>query len=103
MATGKPESDDAHQNPFGELAGQVDNYRRQAERLGRLLSGRQFLECPSCGLHEDELADMTLVVATTEEPGQDTGLRFAAMDEEGATWWCPSCGSPFSAGPPGDA
>lgn len=98
MAIGKPESDDAHEDPFGELAGQVDNYRRQAERLGRLLSGRHLLECPSCGLHEDELADMTMVVATAEEPGHDTGLRFSAMDDEARTWWCPACGSPFAPG-----
>ena len=64
MATSKSDRDGAHEDPFGELAGQVDNYRRQAERLGRLLSGRQLLECPNCGLHEDELADMTLVVVT---------------------------------------
>jgi len=102
MAIGKPESDDAHEDPFGELAGQVDNYRRQAERLGRLLSGRQLLECPSCGLHEDELADMTLVVAAADQPGIDTGLRFLVMDDEGAVWSCPSCGSPFSAGPAGE-
>ena len=88
--------DDAHEDPFGELAGQVDNHRRQAEHLGRLLSGRQLLECPSCGLHEDELADMTRIVASAEEPGQDTGLRFAAMDDEETTWLCPSCGLPFA-------
>ena len=103
MATSKSDRDGAHEDPFGELAGQVDNYRRQAERLGRLLSGRQLLECPNYGLHEDELADMTLVVVTGDEPGIDTGLRFSAMDDENRTWWCPSCGSPFSTGSPGEA
>jgi len=89
------ERDDAHEDPLRNLAGQVDNYRRQAERLGRLLSGRALLECPSCGLHEDELADMTRIVAADVQPGEDTGLRFTALDD-GATWLCPSCGSPFA-------
>lgn len=103
MAMEKREDQGGDEDPYGDLAGQVDNYRRQAERLGRLLSGRQLLECPSCGLHEDELADMTLVVATAQEPGVDTGLRFSAMDDTGSTWWCPSCGSPFSVGSQEDA
>jgi len=88
------ERDGAHEDPRRKLAGQVDNYRRQAEHLGRLLSGRALLECPSCGLHEDELADMTRIVATDEEPGTDTGLAFSPLDD-GATWLCPACGSPF--------
>lgn len=46
---------------------------------------------------------MTLVVVTGDEPGIDTGLRFSAMDDENRTWWCPSCGSPFSTGSPGEA
>jgi rubrerythrin len=93
------ERDDAHEDPLQKLAGQVDNYRRQAEHLGRLLSGRALLECPSCGLHEDELADMTRIVATAEEPGEDTGLRFSSMDDEETTWICPGCGLPFSPDP----
>ena len=99
MAMEKREDQGGDEDPYGDLAGQVDNYRRQAERLGRLLSGRQLLECPSCGLHEDELADMTLIVATAEEPARDTGLRFCALDERESTWSCPSCGLPFSLDP----
>ncbi|MEK7391975.1 MAG: hypothetical protein AAB214_05345 [Fibrobacterota bacterium] len=91
----KQERDDAHEDPLRKLAGQVDNYRRQAERIGRLLSGRALLECPSCGLHEDELADMTRIVATEDRPGEDTGLNFSPLDD-GATWLCPACGSPFA-------
>ena len=71
-----------------DLAGQVETYRLQAEELGRLQVGRALLECPSCGLREDELADLTLVVCTVEEPGIDTGLRFAG--DEGS-WICPAC------------
>ena len=63
----------------------------------QLLSGRALLECPSCGLHEDVRADMTLVTVAAEAPDLDTGLSFAAMDEEGAYWWCPGCGQPFAA------
>ena len=72
-----------------DLAGQVESYRQQAEELGRLQAGRPLLECPSCGLREDELADLTLVVCTRDEPGIDTGLRFA--EGEDGTWMCPSC------------
>lgn len=72
-----------------DLAGQVESYRLQAEELGRLQAGRALLECPSCGLREDELADLTLVVCTAEEPNTDTGLRFVEM--EGGRWMCPSC------------
>jgi hypothetical protein len=72
-----------------DLAGQVESYRLQAEELGRLQAGRALLECPSCGLREDELADLTLVVSTPEEPGTDTGLRFVEL--EGGGWMCPSC------------
>jgi hypothetical protein len=91
--------DEPGQDPLQKLAGQVDNYRRQAENLQHLLRGRGPLECPRCGLHEDELADMTVVVAERDRPGQDTGLRFAAMDDQEATWWCPSCGTPFTPDP----
>lgn len=90
------ERDEAHEDPLQKLAGQVDNYRRQAEHLGRLLSGRALLECPSCGLHEDELADMTIIVATEDEPGDDTNLRFAPLDDDETTWLCPGCGLPFT-------
>ncbi len=89
-------SDESHIDPLRDLAEQVENYRRQAEHLGRLMNGRALLECPACGMHEDELADMTRIVATEEMPGKDTGLCFAAMDDEEATWWCPGCGQPFS-------
>lgn len=77
------------------LAGQVERYRLQAEELGRLQVGRALLECPSCGLHEDELADLTVVVCRPEQPGIDTGERFQPLDDEDATWICPGCGQPF--------
>jgi len=76
-----------------DLAGQVESYRLQAENLGRLQAGRAFLECPSCGLREDELADLTLVVCTVEEPGIDTGLRFLEIGDANSTWMCPVCQS----------
>jgi hypothetical protein len=79
------------------LAGQVERYRLQAEELGRLQIGRPLLECPSCGLHEDELADLSVVVCTEDAPGQDTGLRFQSLDDDG-TWLCPGCGQPFQCG-----
>lgn len=74
-----------------DLAGQVDTYRLQAEELGRLQVGRPLLECPSCGLREDELADLTLVVCTPQEPETDTGLRFLSVDDGEETWICPAC------------
>ncbi|HNY31259.1 MAG TPA: hypothetical protein PKO15_10270 [Fibrobacteria bacterium] len=82
-------------SPLEDLARQVERYRDQAEMLGTLQAGRKLLECPSCGLHEDELADLSLVVVTDDEPGLDTGLRFAALDEHSRTWVCPACGTPF--------
>lgn len=100
MTTENPKSDDDHQDPLRKLAGQVDHYRRQAENLQHMLAGRTLLECPSCGLHEDELADMTVIVASQDAPGQDTGLRFAAMDDDESTWWCPGCGQPFAQASP---
>jgi hypothetical protein len=99
MTTENTTPRDPSEDPLRNLAGQVDNYRRQAENLQHLLNGRGLLECPGCGLHEDELADMTVLVATRDRPGEDTGLRFEAMDDAGATWWCPSCGTPFSTAP----
>jgi len=96
------ERDEAHEDPLRKLAGQVDNYRRQAEQLGRLLSGRALLECPSCGLHEDERADMTRIVSTEEDPSRDTGLRFSPLDDDESTWLCPGCGLPFSPDPSED-
>jgi hypothetical protein len=74
-----------------DVAGQLESYRLQAEELGMLQAGRALLECPSCGLREDELADLTFVVCTPEEPGIDTGLRFEASSEDSSTWICPSC------------
>jgi hypothetical protein len=76
--------------PLREVAGQVESYRRQAEALGRLQVGRTLLECPSCGLYEDELADLRVVCCLPDEPGTDTGLRFLPM-EGGETWMCPAC------------
>ena len=97
MTTDNTTPDDDREDPLRNLAGQVDHYRRQAENLQHLLTGRALLECPACGLHEDELADMTVIVVAVDLPGADTGLRFAAMDEDGSYWWCPGCGQPFSA------
>ena len=99
MTMEKRTPDEPSEDPLQKLAGQVDNYRRQAENLQKLFNGRSLLECPGCGLHEDELADMTVLVATRDRPGVDTGMRFAAMDDQETTWWCPSCGTPFGADP----
>ncbi|HXP90792.1 MAG TPA: hypothetical protein VN931_07695 [Fibrobacteria bacterium] len=76
--------------PLREVAGQVESYRRQAEELGRMQVGRPLLECPSCGLYEDELADLRFMVCAEDKPGVDTGLRFLPMDG-GDTWMCPAC------------
>jgi uncharacterized protein (UPF0212 family) len=83
-----------------KLAGQVESYRLQAEELGKMQVGRALLECPSCGLREDELADLTFVVCRAEEPAIDTGLRFVEL--EGGGWMCPSCQAvvPTSDSPP---
>jgi hypothetical protein len=78
-------------DPLKDLAGQVERYRLQAEELGRMQVGRPLLECPGCGLHEDELADLTVVVCREGAPGLDTGLRFLSQDEEDGTWLCPAC------------
>lgn len=96
MAKEKNDSHSGSSDPLQDLALQVERYRDQAEALGKLQAGRQLLECPSCGLHEDELADLSLIVATENEPTIDTGLRFRQVDEEGETWLCPGCLSPFS-------
>jgi len=76
--------------PLREVAGQVESYRQQAEALGRMQVGRTLLDCPSCGLYEDELADLRVVCCFPEEPGKDTGLRFLPS-EGGETWMCPAC------------
>ncbi len=96
MTTENPTPGAAGEDPLRNLAGQVDQYRRQAENLRQLLSGRALLECPSCGLHEDVRADMTLVVIAADAPDRDTGLSFSPMDDAGAYWWCPGCGQPFA-------
>lgn len=83
--------DDQGLHHLRDLAGQVERYRLQAEELGRLQAGRPLLECPACGLREDELADLTLVVCTPEEPGIDTGMRFEPLTDEGSRWICPAC------------
>lgn len=88
---GTTESD----SPLQDLARQVERYRDQAELLGTLQTGRRLLECPSCGLHEDELADLSLIVATDEDPGQDTGLRFLPVEGDSPSWSCPACGMPL--------
>lgn len=76
-------------DPLKHLASQVDRYRQQAEDLSVLQTGRQLIACPQCGLHEDELADLSLAVCTEDRPGIDTGLRFAPIDDE--SWMCPAC------------
>ena len=76
--------------PLRELAGQVESYRLQAEELGRMQVGRSLLECPSCGLYEDELADLRFMVCAAGKPGMDTGLRFLPI-EGGESWMCPAC------------
>lgn len=73
----------------------MERYRDQAEMLGALQTGRKLLECPWCGLHEDELADLSLIVATEEDPRTDSGLRFQALDDDPERWLCPGCQSPF--------
>ena len=93
--------DDLGKDALKDLAGQVETYRLQAELLGRMQVGRPLLDCPGCGLHEDELADLTVVVCLADEPGIDTGMRFLPADEEGGTWICPGCGSPVRTVPEG--
>lgn len=77
------------------LAGQVESYQRQAEEVGSMLAGHHLLECPNCGLAEDALADLTLRVVHPDRPGEDTGLRFEALDDDETTWNCPNCGNVF--------
>ena len=93
----KESGNDHDKDPLMDLAGQVERYRLQAEELGRLQVGRPLLECPDCGFHEDELADLSVVVCSPDEPGVPTGLAFQPLDESGSTWLCPGCGLPFSA------
>ncbi|QQS04960.1 MAG: hypothetical protein IPK50_22215 [Fibrobacterota bacterium] len=95
MATEKNQEQSGSSSPLQDLARQVERYRDQAEILGKLQAGRQLLECPSCGLHEDELADLSLIVAAEDEPGLDTGLRFAPLDAGSEGWSCPGCGMTF--------
>jgi predicted RNA-binding Zn-ribbon protein involved in translation (DUF1610 family) len=96
MAEEKNQEQSGCSSPLQDLARQVERYRDQAEIIGKLQAGRQLLECPSCGLHEDELADLSLIVATEDEPGLDTGLRFAPVESDVERWSCPGCGMTFA-------
>ncbi|MCB9496125.1 MAG: hypothetical protein H6686_04470 [Fibrobacteria bacterium] len=83
-------------DPRRDLARQVEELRRQAEEVGAMVAGHRLLECPSCGLAEDALADLTVRVVLPERPDEDTGLRFSALDDDEATWSCPQCGTVFA-------
>lgn len=87
-----PQEDD---DALRRLAGQVESYHLQAEEMGRMLAGHRLLECPNCGLAEDALADLTLRVVHPDRPGEDCGLRFECLDDEGTDWTCPNCGTVF--------
>ena len=77
------------------LAEQVETYSRQAEEMGRMVTGHALLVCPACGLAEDTLADLTVRVVHPDHPDVDTGLRFEAADESETVWTCPACGELF--------
>lgn len=87
----KKSEDERDLNHLKDLAGQVERYHLQAQELGRMQIGRPLLECPGCGLYEDELADLTVVVCGIDAPGIDSGLRFEPLDEKDGTWLCPAC------------
>lgn len=83
-------------DPLRRLAEQVQTYSRQAEEVGRMVTGHPILVCPACGLAEDTLADLTIRVVHPDHPDEDTGLRFEAADESEAVWTCPACGELFA-------
>jgi len=87
-------------DPLRRLAEQVESYSRQAEEVGAMLAGHRSLACPSCGLAEDTLADLTLRVVHPDHPDEDTGLRFESADEDGHAWVCPACGEMFDVSNP---
>lgn len=82
-------------DPLRRLAEQVQSYSRQAEEVGRMVTGHPLLVCPACGLAEDALADLTVRVVHPDHPDEDTGLRFEAADDSEAVWTCPACGEIF--------
>lgn len=82
-------------DPLRRLAEQVQTYSRQAEEVGRMVTGHPLLACPACGLAEDALADLTVRVVHPDHPEVDTGLRFEAADESETVWTCPGCGELF--------
>lgn len=85
-------------DPLRRLAEQVESYTRQAQEVGRLVTGHPPLVCPACGLAEDTLADLTVRVVLPDHPEQDTGLRFEPADDSETVWTCPACGELFERG-----
>lgn len=85
-------------DPLRLLAEQVETYSRQAEEMGRMVTGHALLVCPACGLAEDALADLTVRVVHPDHPDEDTGLRFEAADDSETVWTCPACGELFERG-----
>jgi rubredoxin len=78
-------------NNIRALAARLEAVKRQAEALGIFTGDRELLECHVCGLMEDVDTYGWLMTYESSEPIEDSGLRFAALDE--GHWRCPSCGA----------
>ena len=83
---------DALVDKIAPFVRQLQALQEQARRLGLFANDRELLECPSCGLTEDVLANGQLI--TNRDVGEpDTGLRFIEPTTEDGPFACPACGA----------
>jgi hypothetical protein len=74
------------------LAKKIEQIKGQQRRLGFFCHDRELLSCSRCGLEEDVACEGLLIVINRTNRDADTGLRFAAVDEEKGLYRCPGCG-----------
>ena len=71
------------------LVARVTALQAQARTLGLFANDRELLECPGCGLTEDVACDGRLITYRGTEFGEDLGLRFEELPDNG--FRCPTC------------
>jgi hypothetical protein len=78
-------------NNIRELASRIVALQAKARALGLFTNDRELLECQKCGLLEDVTFNGQLITCRAPDFGQDTGLRFEELPQDG--FRCPVCGS----------
>jgi DNA-directed RNA polymerase subunit RPC12/RpoP len=77
------------------LAREMYKLQQKLKKMGCFAHDRELVECPHCGLQEDVTFEGKLITCKLDNPDEDFGLQFMALDKKEEWWRCPACGKEF--------